>query len=135
MRKHVLAFTASAVISLGAFGHIAQAQSPTGDQGGGGMMGYHGMIGDRMMGGGMMSREGMMGAGRMGMGQPGGMAPMMMRMMFSLMDADGDGKLSLQEFQAAHERIFKAMDANKDGFVTFEELQNFIRGGTPTPQQ
>jgi hypothetical protein len=89
MRKHVLAFTASAVISLGAFGHIAQAQSPTGDQGGGGMMGYHGMIGDRMMGGGMMSREGMMGAGRMGMGQPGGMAPMMMRMMFSLMDADG----------------------------------------------
>ena len=39
------------------------------------------------------------------------MGPMMMRMMFSLMDADGDGKLSLQEFQAAHERIFKAMDA------------------------
>jgi hypothetical protein len=39
--------------------------------------------------GGMMSRKGMMDAGRMGMGQPGGMAPMMMRMMFSLMDADG----------------------------------------------
>jgi EF hand len=146
MRKHVLAFTASAVISLAVFGHIAQAQapaaptvgsqqSPAGDQGGGSMMGYHGMIGDRMMGGGMMSREGMMGAGRMGRGQPGGMAPMMMRMMFSLMDADGDGKLSLQEFQAAHERIFKAMDANKDGFVTFEEMQTFVRGGTPTRQQ
>jgi EF hand domain-containing protein len=135
MRKHVLAFTAWAVISLGVFGHIAQAQGPTGDQGGG-RMGYHGMIGDRMMGGGMMGRERMMGAGRMGRGQPGGMAPMMMRMMFSLMDADGDGKLSLQEFQAAHERIFKAMDANKDGFVTFEEMQNFMRGGsTPTPQQ
>jgi len=30
--------------------------------------------------------------------------PMMMRMIFSLMDdADGDGKLTLQEFQAAHE--------------------------------
>ncbi len=54
--------------------------------------------------------------------------PMMMRMMFSLMDADGDGKLSLQEFQAAHDRIFKAMDANKDGFVTLEEMQNFMRG-------
>ena len=54
--------------------------------------------------------------------------PMMMRMIFSLMDADGDGKLSLQEFQAAHERIFKAMDANKDGFVTLEEMQDFIRG-------
>jgi Ca2+-binding EF-hand superfamily protein len=58
------------------------------------------------------------------------MGPMMMRMMFSLMDADGDGKLSLQEFQAAHERIFKAMDANKDGFVTLEEMQAFMRGGS-----
>ena len=88
----------------------------------------------RMMGGGMMGR-GMMGRGygyhdrdrgvmRSGMLGP----PMMMRMIFSLMDADGDGKLSLQEFQAAHERIFKAMDANKDGFVTLEEMQDFIRG-------
>jgi len=25
------------------------------------------------------------------------------------MDADGDGKVSLQEWQAAHERLFKAM--------------------------
>ena len=66
----------------------------------------------------------------------GFMAPMMMRMMFALMDADGDGKISLQEFQAAHERIFRAMDANKDGFVTFEEMQDFIRGtGTPGQQQ
>jgi EF hand len=39
-----------------------------------------------------------------------------------------DGKLSLQEFQAAHERIFKAMDADHDGTVTFEEMQAFIRG-------
>ena len=44
------------------------------------------------------------------------------------MDADGDGKLSLQEFQAAHERIFRAMDANKDGLVTLEEMQDFLRG-------
>jgi EF hand len=152
MRKHVLALTASVVISFGAFGHIAQAQgpaaptvssqqSPSGNQDGVGMMGHHGLIGGGgmmgggMMGGGMIGREAMMGAGRMGRGQPGGMAPMMMRMMFSLMDADGDGKLSLQEFQAAHERIFKAMDADKDGFVTLEEMQNFIRGGTSTPQQ
>jgi EF hand len=150
MRKHVLVFTASAVLSLGIFGSVAQAQapaaptlgsqqSPTGTQGGGSMMDPRmmggGMMGGGMMGGGMMGREGMMGAGRMGKGQLGGMAPMMMRMMFSLMDADGDGKLSIQEFQAAHERIFKAMDANKDGFVTFEEMQNFVRGGTPSPQQ
>ena len=39
------------------------------------------------------------------------MSSMPLRMMFALMDADGDGKLSLQEWQAAQERIFKA-----DGF-------------------
>jgi EF hand len=91
---------------------------------------YHrGMMGGGLMGPGMM-------AGRMAGGMNYGsriqghdtFGPMMMRMMFSLMDADGDGKLSLQEFQAAHERIFKAMDANKDGFVTLEEMQNFMRG-------
>src|SRR6266508_1771803 len=55
-----------------------------------------------MMGRGMMVHGGMMG-------------PVIMRIIFSLMDSDGDGTVSLQEFQAAHERIFKAMDANKDG--------------------
>jgi len=51
-----------------------------------------------------------------------------MRMLFSLMDSDGDGTISLQEFQAAHEQIFKAMDANKDGRLTLEEIQAFIQG-------
>ena len=78
---------------------------------------YHyrgGMMGDGRMGKGMMGRGYRYHDGdrmRSGMFGP----PMMMRMIFSLMDADGDGKLSLQEFQAAHERIFKAMDADKDG--------------------
>ncbi len=145
MRKHVLAFTASAVMFLAVFGPNAQAQvpagsqqTPTGNQDGGSMMGPHGVVGGGMMGGGLMGggmMRGGMSAGIMGRGQRGGMAPMMMRMMFSLIDADGDGKISLQEFQAAHERIFKAMDANKDGFVTFDEMQNFVRGGTPAPQQ
>jgi len=53
---------------------------------------------------------------------------MAMRIIFSLMDADGDGTVSLQEFQAAHERIFKAMDADHDGTVSFEEMQAFMRG-------
>jgi 1,4-dihydroxy-2-naphthoyl-CoA synthase len=84
-------------------------------------MGQGGMMGRGMMEGGMMGR-GMMGGGMM-MGPP-----IMMRMIFALMDADGDGTISLQEFQAAHERIFKAMDANKDGRLTPEEMQAFMQG-------
>jgi EF hand len=94
----------------------------------GGMMG--------MMSGHSPGMLGMMGAGTMGRGARYHdwcrgrdiVAPMMMRIIFSLMDADGDGKLSLQEFQAAHERIFKAMDADKDGSVTLEEMEAFMRG-------
>jgi Ca2+-binding EF-hand superfamily protein len=48
-------------------------------------------------------------------------------MIFALMDTNGDGKLSLQEWQAAQERIFKAMDSDKDGFVSLQEMENFIR--------
>ena len=73
------------------------------------------------MGPGMRDEGGMMGPGNRDSG-------MMMRMLFSLMDSDGDGTISLQEFQAAHERIFKAMDANKDGRLTLEEIQAFIQG-------
>src|SRR3974390_749677 len=65
--------------------------------------------------------------GMMGQGYGRG-SPMAIRIIFSLMDANGDGKLSLEEFQAAHERIFKAMDADHDGTVTLEEMQAFIRG-------
>lgn len=139
MRKHVL-IASAVVFAFGLLSPIAQAQgpapsdpssqqSPPSSQDRGGMMGRSGM-----MGGGMMGHHGMMSGRMMGQGQSGGMAPMMMRMMFSLIDADGDGKLSLQEFQAAHERIFKAIDANKDGFISFEEMQNFIRGPSmPAP--
>jgi Ca2+-binding EF-hand superfamily protein len=52
----------------------------------------------------------------------------MLRMMFALMDSDGDGTIELPEFQTAHERIFKAMDSNKDGRLTLEEMQAFMRG-------
>jgi hypothetical protein len=78
---------------------------------------------------GMMGRGGMMGSGSMGHG-------MMMRMLFAMMDSDGDGTVSLQEFQAAHERIFKAMDTNKDGRLTLEEIQAFMQGArTLVPRQ
>jgi EF hand len=85
-----------------------------------------------------MLRGDMMGGGMMGGGMGGGMMcggmhaehrrgpRMLMRMIFSLMDADGDGSISLQEFQAAHERLFKGMDQNKDGRVTMEEMRIFM---------
>ena len=92
---------------------LAPPASPTGERSG--MMG-----GGGMMGRGMMAR-GMMGSDAMG-------PPIMFRMVFALMDADGDGVLSLAEFQAAHERIFKAMDSNKDGKLTLEEMQAFVNG-------
>ena len=74
-------------------------------------MRYHRGDRDDMMGG-------MMGRG-MGHGQ-------MMRMMFIVADADGDGALSLQEIQTVHERIFNAVDADDDGRVTLEEMREFM---------
>src|SRR5262245_43700213 len=75
------------------------------------------------------------GQGRMAFGMGPGMGgPFVMRMMMALMDTDNDGTISLQEFQTAHERIFKAMDTNKDGRVTPEEFQNFMSGTRTTAQ-
>jgi hypothetical protein len=79
------------------------------------------------MGRGMMGREGAAGGPVV--------SGMMMRMLFSLMDSDGDGTVSLQEFQAAHERIFRAMDANKDGKLTLEEIQAFMQARRPAQRQ
>ena len=88
-----------------------------------GTIGQRGMIGRGMMGGHMRGMSG----GAIG-------PPIVFRMMFALMDADSDGTISLQEFQAAHERIFKAMDRNKDGKLTLEEMQAFMHGTTSYPQ-
>ena len=122
MYTRVLGLTISALIlAYGAVGAIAQdrmTQQPDQQQ-----MQSHPMGQEdagTMWQGGMMGR-GMMGGGAMG-------PPIMFRMMFALMDADSDGTISLQEFQAAHERIFKAMDSNKDGKLTLEEMQAFMHG-------
>ena len=131
MYSRILGLTTSALIlAYGTMGAFAQGQTtPQPDQQ---QMQSHPM---GQEGAGTMERGGMMGRGTMGHMMGNGMMgggvmgpPFMMRMMFALMDADGDASISLQEFQAAHERIFKAMDSNKDGKLTLEEMQAFIHG-------
>ena len=135
MRRHVLLLTTSTfILAYSAMAATAQGpMTPQPDQ-------HHpqqatpGQEGS-MMGRGMMERGRMGGMGGRMMG--GGMMmgpPIMMRMIFALMDADGDGTISLQEFQLAHERIFKAMDANKDGRLTPEEMQAFMQGASRSAQ-
>ena len=135
MQKHFLALTAGAfLVACGAtaasaqgpmMGQPAQPQTQTapgtgqGYDGGWGYGRWH-----HMMRGGFTGGQGMIGN------------PIMMRIMFALMDTDGDGTIELPEFQAAHERIFKAMDTNKDGHLTLEELETFMHGtstAAPTP--
>ena len=140
MKKLVLMLTTSAfMLACGAI--AANAQQNTGTsmmqqpnqhtehhaKEGAGMGGEGGMMGHRMMGGGMMG-HGMMSRGSM-------RRHFAMRIIFALMDSDGDGTVSLQEFQAAHEKIFKAMDANKDGVLTPEEIQAFVRGSSKSAAQ
>jgi hypothetical protein len=134
MQKHVLVVATSAfILACGVVGAIAEGAitttpgQQTGQQQAGGM-GQGGMMGCDMMGQGGMMRRGMMGM--VGRGMMGG-HPIMMRMMFALMDSGGDGTIELPEFQAAHERIFKAMDSNKDGHLTLEEMQAFMQGAIP----
>jgi hypothetical protein len=142
MHKRVLVLTTSALILAAAGSAIAQDRMtpqsdqqhtqhhPTG-QDGAGTMGQGGMMGCGMMGQGGMMGPGIMGRGMMGGGMMGWGAmgpPIMMRMIFALMDSGGDGTIELPEFQAAHERIFKAMDSNKDGRLTQEEMLAFMRG-------
>src|SRR5215472_4567528 len=126
MHKHVLVLTISALVL--AYGGTAIAQGPMipradqqQTQGQDGSTGQGGMM-CGMMGEGDMMGGGMMGGGAMGP------PVVMMRIIFALMNSDGDGTIELPEFQAAHERIFKAMDSNKDGKLTQEEMQAFMRG-------
>lgn len=51
-----------------------------------------------------------------------------MRMMFAIVDADGDGSVSQSEIEDFVDRIFNAIDENGDGRVDMEEIQSFFHG-------
>ena len=135
MDKRIITMTTSAFVLACAM-TSAGAQSPTTEPLGQPQAPSQGDVG--VTGPGMMRQGGGMGGGAIGMMDRGriGRAPAtgpVLRIIFALMDSDGDGTVSLQEFQAAHERIFKAMDANKDGVLTLQEMQDFMRGQTSEP--
>lgn len=73
--------------------------------------------------------QGMMMGGRQYrmMGGMGSMHGHMMKIMFAIADADGDGALSFEEVTAIHKRIFDGVDASNDGKVTPEEMRAFMR--------
>ena len=79
----------------------------------GGDRGHHGSHTDRAERSGM--RAGMMHGARM-------------RLAFAIVDADGDGALSLNEVQDFHGRIFRAVDEDEDGVVEMEEIESFFHG-------
>lgn len=68
-----------------------------------------------------MTRRGMMGDRAGGMMHGAGM-----RIMFAIMDTNGDGALALEEVQEFHERIFNMVDENDNGKITMEEVREFF---------
>lgn len=92
-----------------------------------GVQGMPGRGPQNMAGPDMMS---MMGPGMMHPGMMAGMMAMsnrgpMMKILFAIADANGDGALSFEEMTVVHKRIFESIDTNKDGKVTLDEMQAF----------
>jgi hypothetical protein len=89
-----------------------------------GMMDGRGMMGGRGM---AEDRPSMRGRGyHMGSRMAHGAG---MRIFFAIIDADGDGALSLEEINDFHERIFNAVDLDGNGRVTIDEIRTFFHGG------
>jgi uncharacterized low-complexity protein len=67
-----------------------------------------GKCGEGKCGGDKGKKEGKCGEGKCGM---------------KMMDADGDGKVTKDEFDAAHETMFKRKDKNADGALDASEME------------
>ncbi|TLP42301.1 EF-hand domain-containing protein [Cohaesibacter sp. CAU 1516] len=115
MRNFLLFTTTSMLVALGinvAFANPAHHpdQAPQAMQG-------------DLMPGNMMSGK------MMGNNMAGGM--MNPAMMIVMLDTDGDGSLSLEEFQSMHERMFAFMDKNKDGKLEASEFASHHASSIP----
>ncbi|MEV8641347.1 hypothetical protein AB0V79_31385 [Mesorhizobium ciceri] len=51
-----------------------------------------------------------------------------MRLMFGLLDTDGDRSLSEAEVQSAVGRMFNSIDENGDGNIDLDEIQSLVHG-------
>ncbi|SFI73252.1 hypothetical protein [Albimonas pacifica] len=148
MRRIVIPALAASALALGALGAYAQGGSPAAgpaerpaaaEQGHGAKAPWMHDRDDGPRGRGMGPDEGRHGMHRgMHGGKHGGMhggmhrggpghSPMMMKMMFAVADADGDGEVSLEEMQEIQARIFRAMDADDSGGLTPEEIRGFMK--------
>ena len=120
MRNFLLFTTTSILVTLGinaAFANPAHHPDQAAKTMQGDMM-SKGMMGSPMMSQSMMSQS-MMSQGMM-------MNP---DMMIVMLDTDGDGSISLEEFQSMHERMFAFMDKNKDGKLEASEFASHHAGG------
>ena len=73
----------------------------------------------------LMLAEGKCGEGKCGEGKCG----------MKRMDANGDGKVTKDEFMQGHEAMFDSMDANGDGVIDAGEHQGHHRRGKCRMQQ
>lgn len=115
--------TAFAVTGYESRAHLRLAQAtPMPGQGQTTEQGQPGMMGPGM-------GRGMMRGDRGGSMRPRKMHKHrhMMKIMFAIVDLDGDGALSFEEVSNIHRRIFNAIDANKDDRVTPDEIRDFIQ--------
>lgn len=63
------------------------------------------------------------------MGPGRGMGSGMMMNHMRMMDQDGDGRISQQEYTAFHEKRFEQMDTNGDGYIDSQEFSEAMKGG------
>jgi hypothetical protein len=65
-------------------------------------------------------------------GPPWMMRGVGLKIFFAVMDSNGDGRLTLDEINDFHARIFRAMDKDQKGYITEEDITDFFitrRGG------